>query len=74
VRGSLWYRVLSARFTEDGSILHAEGEGVSVWWSNLVKISHGVGTTVGRSWIDDNFVCELGGETSILFWWEGFEG
>jgi len=36
-------------------ILHAEGEGGSVWWSNLVSISHGEVTTV-ESWINDHFV------------------
>jgi len=39
-----------------------------VWRSNLVNISRSVGTVVG-SWIDDNYVCDLGDDNSLLFCW-----
>lgn len=67
--GSLWVRVLSTRLWEVGHLFHVEGERGSMWWSNLVNISHGV-TTSMKKWIYDNFVCEVGDRTTFLFWWD----
>jgi len=50
-------------------MLHVGEEWGSIWWSNLINISWGVGARVG-SLIDDNSVCEADDGTSILFWWD----
>jgi hypothetical protein len=64
---SLWYKVLVARFGEEGRILRVDGEGGTMWWNNLININQGVGASVGR-WIYIDYVCELGDGASFLFW------
>lgn len=47
-------------------MLRMEGEGGSVWSSNLINTSLCVGVGV-RGWIDDNYVCEVGVELGFYF-------
>ena len=67
--GSLWFRVLAARFGEGSIFVHADGGRGSVWWRNLVSNGRDVGATAGNQ-IDNNCVCEVDDGNSFLFWWD----
>jgi len=75
---SLWLRVLSARYGEEGDNIREEDGGGLMSWNDLISIRNGVGVGVGMG-IDDKLRCELGDGESILFWWDpinlrGFKG
>lgn len=53
--GSLWFRVLAARFRKGSLFVYADNGKGSAWWCTLVSNGCSVGTTVG-SCIDDTWV------------------
>jgi len=65
-RGSLWHRVLCARYGEDEGRLQLGGGGGSIWWQQLNSTKEGVGLLDG-GWLDDNIVRVVGDGSSTLF-------
>lgn len=63
----LWYRVLKARYEEEGGILKEEGRDCSLWWRMLSRIRGGVGLGDG-SWFDNNVRRVVGGGDTTYFW------
>ena len=55
-REGLWYRVLVARYGEEGGCVMAGGGGGSSWWRDIGRIHDGVGFD-GSSWFAEN-VCK----------------
>ena len=51
----LWYRVLKARYDEEGGPLREGGSHCSTWWRSVCRVREGVGEGVGR-WFDNTFV------------------
>jgi hypothetical protein len=47
-REGLWYRVLKARYGEEGRRLRARWSESSVWWWMVVGICEGAGLGVGH--------------------------
>lgn len=45
--GSLWFRVLAARFRKGSLFVYADNKRGSTWWCTLVSNGCSVGTTVG---------------------------
>ena len=69
----LWYRVLKARYGEEGGQLK-EGRGdSSVWWRMLSSIRSGVGLGEG-SWFEENIRKVVGGGGSTYFWLDNWVG
>jgi len=48
-KDGLWYRVLKARYGEEGGRLKEGGRDSSMWWRMLSKIRGGVSLGVGSS-------------------------
>jgi len=67
-RGSLWYRVLCARYGEEGGQLCSLGgeEGL-VWWRSILSVREGVGQ-VDSGWLLDNITGQVEDGESTLFW------
>ena len=63
----LWYRVLKARYEEEGERLKEGGRESSSWWRMMCDIRNGVGLGVG-SWFDDNLRRVVGGGRDTYFW------
>jgi len=63
----LWYRVLAARYGEEGGSIGNEGRLTSVWWSNVLSIKGGDGEGVG-SWFTDHLQRKVGNGVGTLFW------
>ena len=63
----LWYRVLCARYGQEGGRLCVErGEGL-VWWKAMRNIRERVGLVDGE-WLRDNISRKVGDGNSTLFW------
>jgi len=62
----LWYRVLKARYGEEGGRLKEGGRESSVWWRMLARVHNGVGLGVG-GWFDENVRKVVGGGRSTFF-------
>lgn len=56
----IWYRVLQARYGEEGVRWKEGGSDSSVWWRMMVGIRSGVGSGEG-SWFEEN-VCRVVGK------------
>jgi len=72
-REGLWYRVLKARYGEEGGHLREGGSESSIWWRTVVGIREGVGLGV-RSWFDDNVRQVVGGGGTTYFWTDNWVG
>ena len=62
-KDGLWYRVLKARYGEEGWRLLEGGGDSSVWWRTLCGQGLGVG-----SWFEDNVCRVVGGGSTTYFW------
>jgi len=69
----LWYRVLNARYGEEGRRLREGGRDSSVWWRMLSDIRCGVALGV-ESWFEDNVRRIVGGGGSTYFWLDNWVG
>lgn len=69
----LWYRVLRARYGEEGGRLKEGGRESSLWWRMICGIRNGVGLGVGR-WFDDNIRRVVGGGGDTYFWTDNWVG
>ena len=69
----LWYRVLKARYAEEGGRLKEGGRHSSLRWRNLCRIREGVGAGVG-SWYEDNTRRIVGDGWNTLFWTDNWVG
>ena len=67
----LWYRVLKARYGEEGAV--EGGRDSYVWWRMLSDIPCGVGVGV-ESWFEDNVRRVVGGGSSTYFWLDNWVG
>jgi len=65
----LWYRVLKARYGEEGRRLKES----SSWWRMMCDIRNGVGLGVG-SWFEDNIQRVVGGGRETYFWTDNWVG
>jgi len=63
----LWYRVLKARYGEEGGRLKEGDSHCSAWWRSLTRIREGVGEGVGH-WFDDNIRRLVGNGRDTSFW------
>lgn len=63
----LWYRVLKARYGEEGGRLKEGGSHCSAWWRSLTMICDGVGEGVG-DWFDNNISRVVGNGRGTSFW------
>jgi len=68
-KGFLWYRVLVARYGEEGGTIGDEGRLDLVWWNNLSSIRKGDGKWV-ESWFNNHLRLEVGDVVETLFWWD----
>jgi len=66
-REGLWYRVLKARYGEEGGQLREGDNHSSAWWRALCRIREGVGEGVGR-WFDSNIRRVVGDGRGTYFW------
>jgi len=69
----LWYRVLKARYEQEGERLKEGGRESSSWWRMMCGIRNGVGLGVG-SWFDDNLRRVVGGGRDTYFWTDNWVG
>ena len=69
----LWYRVLQARYGEEGGRLKEGGRDGSLWWRMISSIRRGVGQWEG-SWFEDNVRRIVGGGGSTFFWSDNWVG
>jgi len=72
-KDGLWYRVLKARYGEEGGRLMDGGGDGSVWWKMICSVCSGAGSGVG-SWFEDNVRRVVGGGTSTYFWLDNWVG
>jgi len=63
----LWYRVLHARYGEEGGRLLDGGENMSARWRMMCGIRSGVGMGVGN-WFEDNVRWTVGGGGTTYIW------
>ncbi|XP_024628771.1 uncharacterized protein [Medicago truncatula] len=63
----LWYRVLKARYGEEGGRLKEGDSHCSVWWRSMNRIHDGVGEGVGH-WFDNNVRRVVGNGRGTSFW------
>jgi hypothetical protein len=66
-RESFCYKVLSARYGEEGGRLCFGGSGRSAWWQNLNHIRTGKGM-VEEQWLLNNIQRVVGDGMYMLFW------
>lgn len=69
----LWYKVLKARYGEEGGRLKDGGRESSVWWRMMTGIRQGVGLGVG-DWFGDNVRRVVGGGDRTFFWTDNWVG
>jgi len=69
----LWYRVLKARYAEEGGRLKEGGRLGSSWWRMLCNVRGGVGEGVGN-WFEGNIRRVVGDGLSTLFWFDHWVG
>jgi hypothetical protein len=69
----LWYRVLKARYGEEGGRLKEGGQESSSWWRMMCGVRNGVGLGMG-SWFEDNFRRVVGGGIDTYFWNDNWVG
>jgi len=69
----LWYRVLKARYGEEGGRLREAGRHSSLWWRMLCKVRGGVGDGV-RNWFEGNICRVVGDGLGTLFWYDHWAG
>lgn len=62
----MWYRVLLARYGEEGGRLKENVKDGSDWWKKVAKIRDGVSLDVGR-WFEDNIGKEIRNGVSTFF-------
>jgi len=72
-RGSLWFRVLYAKYGEEGGTISDGGRFASSWLKNLLSIRNGMGV---ENLFKDNLCRELGMTQTLYFgvilgWMEG---
>jgi len=72
-REGLWYRVLKARYGEEGGRLKEGGRNCSAWWRSLSRIREGVGEGVG-SWFENNIRRVIGDGKGTSFWYDIWVG
>jgi len=69
----LWYRVLKARYGEEGGQLMQEERYASAWWRMVCHIREGVGEGVGN-WFEENIRWVVGDGRDTLFWHDKWIG
>lgn len=69
----LWYRVLKARYGEEGGRIKEGGTLSSVWWRTVCNVSEGVGEGIGN-WFEENICRIVGGGRDTLFWHDKWVG
>jgi hypothetical protein len=69
----LWYRVLKARYREEGGRLKEGARDSSLWWRMQSRIRGGVGWGDG-SWFEDNVRRVVGGGGTTFFWTDNWVG
>jgi hypothetical protein len=69
----LWYRVLRARYGEEGGRLKEGGRDSSVWWQMLSGVRRGVGVGM-EGWFEDNIRRRVGGGSETYFWTDNWVG
>jgi len=72
-RDGLWYRVLKARYREEGGRLKEGGRDCSIWWRMMHGIRAGAAEGVG-SWFEDNVRRDVGGGSGTYFWMDNWVG
>ncbi|RHN70051.1 putative reverse transcriptase zinc-binding domain-containing protein [Medicago truncatula] len=72
-KGSMWYRVLVARYGEEDGRLVVEGRSVSSWWKEVASIRDGLGD-VGEGWFRDNVERKVGDGVDTIFWLDPWVG
>ncbi|KAK2449929.1 hypothetical protein QL285_009079 [Trifolium repens] len=72
--GSLWKRVLGAKYGDVGGHILSLGRGykLSLWWKDLVGL--GVVSGVGGDWVQEVFAKELGNGSGTKFWTDTWIG
>ena len=68
----LWYRVLKARYGEEGGRLKEGGRLGSSWWRMLCNVRGGVGEGVGN-WFEGNIRRVVGDGNNALFWFNHWD-
>jgi len=66
-RGSMWYRVLVARYGEVYGRLEDGGRSGSNWWKEVVNIRDGIGSG-GDGWFEGCVGRRVGDGENTLFW------
>ncbi|XP_045791761.1 uncharacterized protein LOC123886488 [Trifolium pratense] len=65
-REGLWFRVLAARYGEEGGRLRDRGRRGSLWWREIVSIRDGVGEP-GGGWFGEHVVRRVGDGLDTFF-------
>jgi hypothetical protein len=72
-KDGLWYRVLKARYGEEGGKIKGGGRNSSRWWRSICNVRDGSGLAVGR-WFDDNTRRVVGNGCNTFFWTDNWLG
>jgi hypothetical protein len=72
-REGLWYRVLKARYGEEGGRIKEGGRLSSAWWKMVCQIREGIGVGVGN-WFESNVSKVVGDGRNTLFWYDKWCG
>jgi hypothetical protein len=64
----LWYRVLVARYGEEGGRVADGGRRGSTWWREISQIRDEVSEGVERGWFTDGVARRVGNGLETLFW------
>jgi len=69
----LWYRVLKARYGEEGGRLKEGCRHCSSWWQLMCRAREGLGEGV-RRWFDENVRRVVGDGRNTFFWYDNWVG
>jgi len=69
----LWYRVLKARYSEEGGRIKEGDRHLLVWWRAVFKVRDGVGEGV-RNWFEENICWVVGDWSDTFFWYDKWIG
>ena len=65
-REGLWYRVLVARYGQEGGMLREGGGGLQ-WWREVARVHDG-GGGMGGGWFKECISKKVGDDMDTFFW------
>jgi len=63
----LWYKVLAAKYGEEGGRIRLGGSNASGWWKSLCGVRDGIGIQ-NAGWFETRMGCQLGNGDNSPSW------